>query len=98
MTEDEKASKLARARDRNTCRFGLPGCTRRATGVHHIYGRMILHLRYNLLNLLSACQNCHCWIEENPVEGHEVCRKVMCEFDWNELHRIAKNIEWEKEQ
>jgi hypothetical protein len=45
------------ARDGNLCQLRLPGCTRIATCVHHVYGRAVTgdDPRW----LAAACQHCN---------------------------------------
>ena len=53
------------------CEAKLVGCTTKSTDIHHKAGRV----GENYLKIgtwLSACRNCHRWIEDNPVEAKEL--------------------------
>ena len=54
-----------------TCQAKLVGCTRIATDVHHMMGRV----GDNYLNMSTwkaLCRNCHRWVEENPEAAKEL--------------------------
>jgi nitrate/TMAO reductase-like tetraheme cytochrome c subunit len=73
---DAEWTRLCLERDFHTCRFALPGCTSHAIEVHHIVTRSRKALRLLLLNGLSACRNCHNWVEMNSAKAMEVCKAV----------------------
>ena len=92
MTTEEKdriASARALERDRHVCRIAIPEiCGGRAGGVHHIYPRGVMSLRWLQLNLLSTCQACHEWAHGNPTEMLELVRDVLLSAEeWEELQR-----------
>jgi hypothetical protein len=87
---DAESSRMALERDRLTCRFGLPGCRRDASGVHHIVGRSVREMRHEQLNLLSVCAPCHAWVEDNPREALEYVRTMLLgDAEWRKLTRMA---------
>jgi hypothetical protein len=54
-----------------TCEAQLPGCTQKATEVHHMEGRegiLLLHTP----KWLAVCHHCHGWITENSREAIEL--------------------------
>ena len=50
------------------CAAKVDGCTGMATATHHKRGR-IGDLLTDESNFLAVCNNCHRWIELNPVEA-----------------------------
>lgn len=87
ISSDKVWSKFCLARDNQQCRFRFPGCTIRATGVHHIYGRALKFLRYEPLNGLSACTHCHRIIEDSPAEV-KIYKRVMGESEFEKLTEL----------
>lgn len=52
------------------CQAKIPGCTGVATDIHHKKGRG----QYYLITTtwMSACRQCHEWIETNPAEAKDL--------------------------
>lgn len=56
--------------ERKHCEARVPGCTIRATEIHHMKGRigsLLTDKRY----FLAVCRNCHNYIEMNPLWAKE---------------------------
>lgn len=52
------------------CQASLPGCTRKATEVHHKDGRQKNYLVIE--TWCASCRNCHVYIHNNPEEAREL--------------------------
>lgn len=55
----------------NTCQAKLPGCTAKASDVHHSKGRT----GDNYLNIntwVALCRTCHSYLETHPEEAKEL--------------------------
>lgn len=52
------------------CEARLPGCTCKATEIHHQKSRQG-HLLNDVAHFLAVCRPCHTWIELNPLEAKE---------------------------
>lgn len=85
---DNQWSLFCRSRDRNHCRIGLKGCKKKAIEVHHVFTRSILALRLNPDNGLSVCRFCHNYLEDNPVENFDICRKVLGEEVFSKIYAV----------
>ncbi len=59
------------ARDAYTCRAQLPGCTRFASDVHHLAGRVGSDAN-DLGNLVSLCSSCHRQVTEHEVDTYRL--------------------------
>lgn len=50
------------------CEANLAGCSYVATDIHHMKGRCG-SLLTDVRHFRALCRNCHCFIEENPLEA-----------------------------
>ena len=58
-------------KERPLCEANLPGCTKRATQVHHVKGRR--GLLYIMSHYFRAhCGNCHRWVTDHSKEAKEM--------------------------
>jgi len=55
----------------SVCQAGLVGCTKVATTIHHIEGR-IGALLTDTDNFIALCMNCHVFVENHPKEAKEL--------------------------
>lgn len=88
LQKDYEWSKKVKERDRYRCRFGLRGCTGKATDACHIFSRRFKALRYNINNGLAGCRNCHTWTEQNTESFESLARLLVGEEIWMELTSI----------
>ena len=70
MLADDKAadaawSRAVRERDRHTCQYCWPGCTRKGTEASHIFPRSFQKVRRDPMNGIAACRSCHDRSERN---------------------------------
>lgn len=56
--------------DNPNCEANLLGCTTGATDIHHKKGRGLFLC--DPRHFLAVCRNCHCFIEDNPLEAKEM--------------------------
>ena len=52
------------------CEAGLPGCTTRATDIHHMLGRGKFFLEES--TWLALCRPCHTWCHSHPSEARRL--------------------------
>jgi hypothetical protein len=52
----------------NSCKIGAPGCTKIASGLHHLQKRSPKNW-LEKSNLIPACTSCNGWLESNSKEG-----------------------------
>lgn len=62
---------LVHARSQGWCEARLPGCTGRATHVHHVLPRSAGGT-HDLVNLLDLCGSDHRWVHLHPVEARKL--------------------------
>lgn len=55
----------------SVCQAGLAGCTKVATTIHHLEGR-IGALLTDTDNFIALCMNCHVFVENHPKEAKEL--------------------------
>ncbi|OPC53429.1 hypothetical protein [Elizabethkingia bruuniana] len=53
------------------CKPNLENCTRKATEVHHMKGKVSKELYLNPKYFLPTCSSCHKYIEEHPEFAYE---------------------------
>jgi hypothetical protein len=73
MTKINKEYSMLRIKfltNKPNCMASLPGCTLKASEIHHKKGRGKYH--NDISTWLSVCRNCHIWIEENPIDAKEL--------------------------
>lgn len=57
--------------DQPYCQAIITGCEMNANQIHHQKGR-IGELLNNTDHFLAVCENCHRWIENNPIKAKEL--------------------------
>lgn len=80
-SQDKQWSKLSMRirRERPNCEARLPGCTGRATEVHHKAGRRGKLLLYEPL-LMSVCSACHSYIHDRMSIDEAVERGLRVRY------------------
>jgi len=87
---DEEWSKAVRERDNNMCRLVLPGCLGRASESHHIFGRKLQFVRFDIDDGIAVCSRCHRMIEDSPEMSMNYIRRRLRPEVWN---RLVEKIE-----
>ena len=57
--------------DHEFCESRLPGCSLKATDIHHKKGRVNEDLT-DITEWMAVCRSCHQWIETHPIEATEL--------------------------
>jgi hypothetical protein len=70
------------------CEIKSPGCTKVATGLHHLQKRSPKNYRKRE-NLIRACNNCNLFVENNPNDP--ISKKVTISRFKKELECTQKN-------
>ena len=54
------------------CEIDLPGCTRKATEIHHTAKKQTEQLWLDKKYMRSSCNECHCEVEKSPSLAKEL--------------------------
>ncbi|HCL55467.1 MAG TPA: hypothetical protein DHW82_00440 [Spirochaetia bacterium] len=69
-------TKFILERDQNTCQF----CLRPADEAHHIFTRAFKSVRFEEMNLVSVCRECHTLIHAGKIGKKEIEKRMVRKY------------------
>jgi len=95
---DKLITGLVLERDQNTCQF----CLRPADEAHHIFTRAFEGVRFEEINLISVCRECHTLIHAGKIGKKEIEKRMARKYGSHWIDQLeekaGKTLLWSEKK
>ena len=71
LQKEYRAKVKAMMKENDRCGIKAPGCSGKASGLHHLCKRSAKNLLEDS-NLIRSCSSCNLWVEENDKQARDL--------------------------